>query len=138
MDPDMVASKNAAPTPLDSPSAFHNRELSWLSFAGRVIALVENSDLPLLERVKFAGIAGMLHDEFFMKRMSGLKRQIKKQSTKQSIDGRLPQEEYDACIEKLHQQGFPADQDRFQVLGVGSLRPVNEDSGGHQNTPNDP
>ena len=65
-----------------------NRELSWLAFAGRVVALVETRDLPLLERVKFAGISGMLHDEFFMKRMSGLKRQIKKGSAKLSIDGR--------------------------------------------------
>ena len=34
-------------------------------------ALVEDPKTPLLERVKFAGIMGMLHDEFFMKRMGG-------------------------------------------------------------------
>ena len=52
----------------DSPKAFFNIELSWLGFARRVLSLVEDRDLPLLERVKFAGIMGMLHDEFFMKR----------------------------------------------------------------------
>jgi polyphosphate kinase len=63
---------------LDSKDALINRELSWLSFARRVLAMVENPDLPLLERVKFAGIMGMLHDEFAMKRMGGLKRRMKR------------------------------------------------------------
>jgi len=40
----------------DSPGALINRELSWLSFARRVLALAGDPDLPLLERVKFAGI----------------------------------------------------------------------------------
>jgi polyphosphate kinase len=86
---------------LDAPQAFFNRELSWLAFARRVLALSAQRSLPLLERVKFAGISGMLHDEFFMKRMSGLKRQIAKRSQKRSIDGRTPQEEFDACRAEL-------------------------------------
>ena len=61
---------------LDSTDALINRELSWLSFARRVLALVEDPGSPLLERIKFAGIMGMLHDEFAMKRMGGLKRRI--------------------------------------------------------------
>jgi len=88
----------------ESPQAYINRELSWLSFASRVIALIEDPGLPLLERVKFAGIAGMLHDEFFMKRISGLKRQMLKKSTKLSIDGRHPKEELDVCREELLDQ----------------------------------
>ena len=62
------------PIDVRSPEAFLNRELSWLAFARRVLSQVEDPRLPLLERVKFAGIMGMLHDEFFMKRMGGLKR----------------------------------------------------------------
>ena len=87
--------------PLDAPDAFFNRELSWLAFARRVVALVEQPSLPLLERLKFAGISGMLHDEYFMKRMSGLKRQITRRSQKRSLDGRTPQEEFDACRREL-------------------------------------
>lgn len=83
---------------------FINRELSWLGFARRVMALVGQDDLPLLERVKFAGIVGMLHDEFFMKRMSGLKREIDKSVKKLSIDGRTPGEEFAACREELLRQ----------------------------------
>jgi len=89
---------------LDAPEIFISRELSWLGFARRVIALAEDRNLPLLERVRFAGISGMLHDEFFMKRISGLKRQIRKRSVKRSLDGRTPQEELDACGAELRDQ----------------------------------
>jgi polyphosphate kinase len=78
--------------------------LSWLSFARRVLSLVEDPRLPLLERLKFAGITGMLHDEFFMKRMSGLKRQIRKGSKKLSLDGLTPAEEFEACRKLLRDQ----------------------------------
>jgi len=83
---------------------FLNRELSWLAFARRVLALAESPDTPLLERVKFVGIVGMLHDEFFMKRISGLKRQIKRMSNKTSLDGRTPREVFDACRRELGEQ----------------------------------
>jgi polyphosphate kinase len=89
---------------IDSPGAFISRELSWLAFASRVVAQAENRDVPLLERVKFLGICGMLHDEFFMKRISGLKRQAVKQSTKLSIDGRTPTEELQACRKEILDQ----------------------------------
>ena len=63
---------------VDAYAAYINRELSWLSFARRVLELVEDTSLPLLERVKFAGIMGMIYDEFVMKRMGGLHQKIKK------------------------------------------------------------
>ncbi len=71
-------------------SAFINRELSWLRFARRVLEMATDPTVPLLERVKFAGILGMLHDEFFMKRVSGLKRQVNKGVNKLSLDGLTP------------------------------------------------
>jgi polyphosphate kinase len=83
---------------------FINRELSWLQFARRVMAQLDRDDLPLLERVKFAGIVGMLHDEFFMKRMTGLKRQMEKRPKRRSIDGRLPAEEFLACRQEIAEQ----------------------------------
>jgi len=93
----------------ESPEAYLNRELSWLNFARRVLALVEDKDLPILERVKFAGIMGMLHDEFFMKRMSGLKAQIRKNEKKKSLDGRTPPEEFEECREVLVAQSETLD-----------------------------
>jgi len=93
-----------AAVPIDSPLAYFSRELSWLGFARRVLALVEDANLPLLERVKFAGIMGMLHDEFFMKRVGGLKRQIKRGDTEHSPDGRAPDKELAACRAEILDQ----------------------------------
>ncbi|MFC2144548.1 hypothetical protein ACFLQM_02565 [Acidobacteriota bacterium] len=84
-----------------STDAFINRELSWLRFACRVLELAEDEEVALLERVKFAGILGMLHDEFFMKRIAGLKRQVQKGVDKISIDGLTPLEELEACREEV-------------------------------------
>jgi polyphosphate kinase len=56
----------------------------------------------LLERIKFAGIMGAIHDEFAMKRMGGLKRRIKKSKTRHG--GLSLKEEFEACRMELHQQ----------------------------------
>lgn len=45
-----------------------------------MLALAEDEATPLLERVKFAGIMGMLYDEFSMKRMGGLRRRVEQGS----------------------------------------------------------
>jgi polyphosphate kinase len=100
---DAVADDRLELTP-DSHGAFINRELSWLRFARRVLELARDPEVPLMERVKFAGILGMLHDEFFMKRISGLKRQIRSGVNKVSVDGRTPAEELAACREEILRQ----------------------------------
>ncbi len=87
--------------PVDSAEALFDRELSWLAFAHRVLAVAEDPDLPLLERVKFAGIMGMLHDEFFTKRMSGIKRRIRRGSAKRSPDGHSAEEQLNACRREI-------------------------------------
>jgi len=108
----------AIPPAAAEPDAFFNRELSWLSFARRVLTFVGDPGVPLLERVKFAGIMGMLHDEFFMKRIGGLKRQVAQKLTKRSLDGRLPAEELKACrTEIIDQMG------QLARLVDGELRP---------------
>ncbi|MCK4793179.1 MAG: polyphosphate kinase 1 [Desulfobacteraceae bacterium] len=89
---------------LDSPDTLINRELSWLSFARRVLALAEDPGLPLLERVKFAGIMGMLYDEFAMKRIGGIKRAIEKKKKKVSTDGLTPLQELRSCRDELQRQ----------------------------------
>ena len=89
---------------IGSAESYINRELSWLSFARRVLALARDPDLPLLERVKFAGIMGMLYDEFSMKRIGGMMRRIEKNKQKVSSDGLTPQQELDISRRELRRQ----------------------------------
>jgi len=108
----------------ESPAAFINRELSWLSFARRVLALAEDREQPLLERVKFAGIMGMICDEFAMKRIGGLLKQVRAGAHKRGPDGLAPAEVLEACRAELRSQ-----QESVAVLVEKELRPALSDLG---------
>ena len=69
-----------------------NRELSTLDFYGRVLELAADSEIPLLERVKFCAIFSSNLDEFFSVRVSGLLEQAASGITVRSPDGRTPQQ----------------------------------------------
>jgi polyphosphate kinase len=98
---------------------FINRELSWLDFARRVLEMAEDPAEPLLERVKFAGIMGMIYDEFSMKRMGGLRHQVERKSRHLSADGLTPPEELRRCRDELNRQTAI-----LYRLASGELRPA--------------
>lgn len=82
-------------------SIYLNRELTWLAFNERVLFEAQNSQNPLLERIKFLAIVNNNLDEFFMKRIGGLKQQIAAHITGLSIDGRTPKEQIEICYQKI-------------------------------------
>jgi polyphosphate kinase len=80
---------------------YHNRELSVLDFQERVLALAEDPNLPILERVKFMAIVAHNLDEFFQVRVAGLREQVATGVKKHSADGLLPSEQLDAIRERI-------------------------------------
>ncbi|MEQ9264588.1 MAG: polyphosphate kinase 1, partial [Balneolaceae bacterium] len=83
------------------PNYFFNYELSWLQFNRRVLAEAMNPKNRLLERVKFIGIVCSNLDEFFQKRVGGLKRQLHAGVKKLSVDGLTASDQLKAIREDV-------------------------------------
>ncbi len=80
-----------------------NRELSWLDFDERVLAMAERDDVPLLERAKFLAIFSQNLDEFFQVRVAGLKDQVAAGITAPTPDGRTPAQQLLEIRDKVEQ-----------------------------------
>ena len=84
-------------TNLRAPKNFLNRELTWLEYCRRILNEVSDARVPLLDRVKFLSIVSSNLDEFFMKRIGGLKQQVGAGLYYVTPDGRTPQQQIDEC-----------------------------------------
>ncbi len=89
------------PTDLGAPELYLNRELTYLNFCWRVLHEAEDDRLPLLERVKFLAIVSSNIDEFFQKRVGGLKQQVGAQLHSITPDGRTPQQQIADALELI-------------------------------------
>ena len=88
--------------PIDAnPTNYLNRELSWLSFNARVLALAADSKIPLLERLKFVAIYAGNLDEFFQVRVAGLHDLVAGEVRFRGPDGRTPEEQLVAISSAL-------------------------------------
>src|SRR5690349_10123811 len=101
-----------------------NRELSWLDFNARVLALAADNSLPLLERAKFLAIFSSNLDEFYMVRVAGLKRRDEMGLSVRSADGLSPREQLRRIGERTQQIS-----NRHAHVFLDSVRPALADEG---------
>ncbi len=89
-----MSTTHDAPTAPDlaDPGLYINRELSWLDFNDRVLALARDADAPLLERCKFLAIFSSNLDEFFMVRVAAVQDALEAGRIPSTPD-QLPREE---------------------------------------------
>jgi polyphosphate kinase len=131
-DMELVDSAPEAPPAATSPAVdnalpedrYLNRELSWLDFNARVLALAADTSLPLLERAKFLAIFSSNLDEFYMVRVAGLKRRDEMGLSVRSADGLSPREQLRRISERTQQIA-----DRHAHVFLDSVRPALADEG---------
>src|SRR5246500_2261647 len=135
--PDAAPAEVREPTPEAPPAAtagtvvdalpedrYLNRELSWLEFNARVLALAADTSLPLLERAKFLAIFASNLDEFYMVRVAGLKRRDEMGLSVRSADGLSPREQLRRISERTQQISS-----RCAQVFLDSVRPELADEG---------
>ncbi len=107
-----------------------NRELSLLKFNERVMAMAENPDTPLLERLRYLCIVGSNLDEFFEIRISSLKEQQHQSPAQVGPDGFTPDEAFErvqlamhALVDRQNQLLMDHVMPALREEGIAVLRP---------------
>jgi polyphosphate kinase len=126
-DSALTAPPAATPAAIQDPlpeDRYLNRELSWLDFNARVLALSADNSLPLLERAKFLAIFASNLDEFYMVRVAGLKRRDEMGLSVRSADGLTPREQLARIGEQTQQIAT-----RHARVFLDSVRPALAEEG---------
>ncbi len=127
---------NPATSKVEDPRLLANRDLSWLRFLSRVRLQSSDTRHPLLDRVRFAGIATAILDEFFMKRIALMLERIEEGRVTASPDGLPIREVLDRSINLICQEQAELDRIWFEdlvpqlgaegveIVGYGDLPPT--------------
>ncbi|MDF2979870.1 MAG: polyphosphate kinase 1 [Actinomycetospora sp.] len=105
---------------------YDSRELSWLEFNARVLALAEDTSQPLLERAKFLSIFASNLDEFYMVRVAGLKRRDQAGLAVRGADGLTPREQLGRIAERTQELAH-----KHARVFRDDVAPALEDAGVH-------
>jgi polyphosphate kinase len=88
---------------MPKPEELIDRELSWLSFNERVLELAQDSDIPLLERLRFMAIFANNLDEFFMVRVASILGKIENEISASNTAGFTPTQLLSAVTAKARE-----------------------------------
>ena len=77
-----------------------DRELAWIDFNSRVLALSEHPEIPLAERLRFLTIVSTNFDDYFMIRAASVVGKIAKGDTSKNTSGLTPQELFSEIMSK--------------------------------------
>ena len=114
METQPAARSAQAGQPVDDPSNFLNRELSFLEFNRRVLEQAKHTSTPLLERLRFLTISSTNLDEFFEVRVAGLKQKVAHQVETVDADGLTPQEQ----VTRISKVGHELVREQYRVLNA--------------------
>lgn len=106
-----ISTVNKKKSNIDEKQLFFPRDISWLSFNERVLQEAADTDVPLIERIKFLGIFSSNGDEFFRVRVASLKRMTKFGSKAKKMYGYSAEE----TISKI-QKIVLEQQERFEEI----------------------
>jgi len=123
-----MATARATPAPrapdLSDPALYINRELSWLDFNERVLALAREPGQPLLERCKFLAIFSSNLDEFFMVRVAAVQDALEAGRPSSTPDRMSREEVLERVAERVRE--LTAEQSR---IWEHEIRPALADAG---------
>ncbi len=113
----VTAKKKAHSSGNTNPPLLISRDVSWLSFNGRVLQEAEDPNNPLVERIRFLGIFSNNRDEFFKVRVATLLRMTKLGKTAEKILGSNP----DKIMDKI-QKVVISQQEHFEIIYQNLLK----------------
>jgi polyphosphate kinase len=124
----MSSAVEELPLPELNSEIYTNRELAWIAFNRRVLAMAQDESVPLLERVKFLAIFSNNLDEFYMVRVAYVHDKVKTGMPHARPDGLQPAalltEIRNQVIELVQQQRITM-RDVFAQLETYDIRITN-------------